>query len=247
MKNEFESNPKIEKEISLEEIASKYYVDIPYHNFDHIKHVLKYAEDAMDQYEKEGVVINKDVVRKALLFHDAGYHGNKSKEFKTKEDYSASIAKIELKKTGYPDEFINKVKEAIVATIKDEEFSTDEQKIVRMSDICNMTEEYEIFLNNNILLKNEIKYMHNKKLSWSEWKKATKDIMEFYMNQDDKMAITKNREENGKTSFHNGIKRNLERFLKEDENYLEKMQKKFEEDFYSKDKPRHETVALEVA
>ena len=51
--------------------------------------------------------------------------------------------------------------------------------------------------------------MSNKKFSWTEWKKATKDTMEFYMSQDEAMAIINDRDEKGKTSFCNGIKQNM--------------------------------------
>lgn len=238
MEKEFEFKvDKSEKEPSLEEAASKYYAEIPFHNFDHIKDVLEYAEGAMEECEKEGVFIDKEVVKKALLFHDAGYHENhKDKGFDTKEEYSATIAENELKKYGYSLELIKEVKEAIMATLKDGRFLTNEQKMARMSDISNMSGEYEKFLDCNLRLKNEIKYMSNKNFSWDEWKKMTKNIMEFYMGQDESMAITDKRDDKGKTYFHNGIKQNLGKFLSEDENVLQREQEEFERNFYSKNK-----------
>lgn len=58
--------------------------------------------------------------------------------------------------------------------------------------------------------------------------------MKFYMNQDEDMAVTDYRDENGTTPFCNGLKQNLEKFLSEDENVLEQAQKEFEKNFYSK-------------
>ena len=235
MEKEFEfKDSMLEKEVSLEKTASKYYANIPFHNFDHVKDTLKYAEGIMKECEKTGIAINKEVVRKALLFHDAGYHENKrAKGFDTKEEYSVSINEYELKKEGYSPEFIKDVNMAIMATQKDGKFSTNEQKLARMSDISNMAGEYEKFLDCNLRLKNEIKYMSNKKFSWTEWKKATKDTMEFYMSQDEAMAIINDRDEKGKTSFCNGIKQNMGRFLSENEDVLQKAQEEFEKNFYS--------------
>ena len=236
MKKEFEiiiNEP--EKTESVEETASRYYVEIPFHNFDHIKDTLRYAEGVMEECEKEGVAVNKEVVRKALLFHDAGYQeNNKYKGFATREEYSASIAEKELEKAGYSLEFIEDVKKAIMSTLKNGKFSTNEQKLVRMADISNMVGEYEKFLDYNISLKKEIKYTSNENYSWNEWKKATKDNMEFYMNQAETIAVIDSRDENGKTEFYNGFRQNLTRFLSEDENFLQKAQEKFEENYYSK-------------
>lgn len=236
MEKEFELKvDKSEKEPSLEEAASKYYAEIPFHNFDHIKDVLEYAEGAMEEYEKEGIAIDKEAVKKALLFHDAGYHENhKDKGFDTKEEYSAAIAENELKKAGYSLEFIDVVKASILATMKNGQFFTKEHKMARIADISNMAGEYEKFLDCNLRLKNEIKYMNNKNFSWDEWKKMTKNIMEFYMGQDESMAITDKRDGKRKTYFYNGIKQNLEKFLSEDENVLQREQEEFERNFYSK-------------
>lgn len=236
MKKEFEFNPgKIEREVSLELMASKHYADIPFHNFDHIKDVLKYAEEIMEQCEKEGIVINKEVVKTALLFHDAGYHENhKEKGFLDKEAYSASIAQQEMEKIGYSSEFISEVKMSIMTTMKNGEPATNEQKLTRISDISNLFGKYEKFMDYNILLKKEVKYMNNKSYSWSEWKNIMKNVMEFYASQDKDMAIDNVRNEKIKINFSEGINKNLKKFLSEDESVLEQAQEKFEKNFYSK-------------
>lgn len=201
---------------NIESLAEKLYSKkLPYHNFEHALRSVKFSRKLCKRCKEEGIVIDKNVVEKALLFHDAGYHQNSvSLGFKTKEDYSAFLAEKSLKSLGYDSLFIKKVKKAILSTKAKSKFKTSEEKIVRAADLAGLAGSYREFLDNSIRLKKEWEMFSKKKISWDEWKEKTKKVIDFYLMQN--IQLTKYfRNKKGESIFHLRAKKNLNKFLNE--------------------------------
>ncbi|MDP4039756.1 MAG: HD domain-containing protein [Candidatus Pacearchaeota archaeon] len=199
----------------MEETAKKLYSNLQYHNFQHALDVAKKGLKISEICEKEGILVDKNVVYISLLFHDAGYHENHiEKGFKTKEEYSAHLAENNLKDLGFNKSFIKKVKKAIISTHKDLKFSSTEEKIVRSADLSGLASGFPVFLKNNKNLKKEFEMIHNIKISWDLWKEKTKEIIRFYLSQDIKLT-SKYYNKKGKSIFHEKARKNLNKFLKE--------------------------------
>lgn len=201
---------------SIESLAEKFYSKkLPYHNFEHALRAVEFSKKLCKRCKHEGILVDEDVIEKALLFHDAGYHKKESLfGFKSKEEYAAFLAKGVLKDLNFSKIFIKKVEKAILATRAKSKFKTNEEKIVRASDLAGLAGKYEEFFDNSLRLKEEWEIFSKKKISWDEWKEKTRIIVEFYLAQD--IQITKYfKNKKGESIFHLRAKRNLKRFLKE--------------------------------
>lgn len=192
---------------------------LPYHNFDHVLETIANSEIIIKNCEDEKITVDKKVVYYALLFHDAGYQENHlEKGFETKERYSAHLAHIALERIGESEKMVESVSKAILATQKNATFSTIEEKIVRASDLTGLADDYDTFRSNNEKLRQEVEILTGKKLSMDEWKNQTKDIVEFYLRQDIRLTSAHNNRE-GESVFHKATKRNLKKFLNDEDNY----------------------------
>jgi predicted metal-dependent HD superfamily phosphohydrolase len=214
---------KAEKEVrnsSIERLAANYYIDLPYHNFDHALKAANVGLIISKRCLQEGLSINPSVVYYALLFHDAGYHENsKQKGFQTKEEYSAFLAGEALTISGIDENLVSQVKKAIISTNRDGTFTTNEEKVVRAADLAEMAADYSQFLNNNKKLKEEAELLGGKKISWEKWKLSTENTIEFYLKQDIHLT-TAYLDSDGQSIFHKKAKANLDKFLLEPlENY----------------------------
>lgn len=202
--------------------AERYYTDLPYHNFEHAKGVAERASVLADRALDEGVLVNKDVVYYAALFHDAGYHeDHKALGFETKEDYSIDIAQRELSDLSIDPQIIEEVVACIEATKKDSSAETDEAKLVRLADIYNIGENddeagYEVFLANSVKLRAEAEQMSGVTMTWDEFKEKQIPIIEAYLAQD--LSVTNaDRDENGVWIFGKKGRNNIERYRQEPE------------------------------
>ena len=214
---DFFENPEAEK------IAEKLYSDnLPYHNFIHAKETVINGRIIIGNCLNEGMLINEKVVYYGNLLHDVGYYeDHKEKGFDSKEEYSVYLARKILQDLGEDEEIISETQRVILATHRDKSFVTNEEKVVRASDLAGMAKDYEIFLRNTVRLKQEIEIISGQAVSWSEWKKSVKKTIEFYLLQDIRLTSTHNNE-SGKSVFHKKAKENLDAFLKEDEENLYK-------------------------
>lgn len=201
---------------NIEEIARLLYdSSLLYHNFDHALETIANSEIIIKNCEKEKIAVDKKVVYYALLFHDAGYQENHlEKGFETKERYSAHLAHIALKQIGESKNMIESVFKTILATQKNTTLKTIEEKIVRASDLMGLADDYDTFKSNNKKFRRETEILTGKKLSSDEWKNQTKEIMEFYLNQDIKITQAY-WNKNGQSDFHAKAQKNLTRFLTE--------------------------------
>ena len=211
-----ESNEKrMELMQKIESLAEKLYGDIPYHNFDHAKAAVDAGYEIIARCQASGIEVNSDLIRYALLFHDAGYHEDHKKAgFNSKEEYSAYLAGNALKAVGLSGETIESVKRCIISTHKNREFNFLEEKIVRAADLTGLACDYEKFKENAIKLKEETELITGAKMSWDEWKKSVAEIIGFYLNQDIRLTECY-KDEDGGSRFHRRTKENLDRFLKE--------------------------------
>lgn len=216
---------------TIEKLAAKYYnPDLPYHNFKHALTAARKGLEISQRCKKEGVSINKDVVYYALLFHDAGYHDDhKQKGFTTKEEYSAFLAKEQLKKLQFDENFIKRVQDAILSTRSDAVYYSNEEKVVRAADLAGFASDYNNFLINNIKSKIEKERRQMKHIPWHEWKKRIKRTMQFYLDQDIHLTSAY-ADKDGNSIFHTRTNENLKRFLIEDEQNLERLQSELTEE-----------------
>ncbi|MFA5987019.1 MAG: hypothetical protein WC819_06775 [Parcubacteria group bacterium] len=209
-----------EKRIELlrqaEFLAEKLYGDIPYHNFGHAKEAVGAGYEIVANCQASGIDVDSDLIRYALLFHDAGYHEDHIKMgFDSKEEYSSHLAENSLRSLGVSDEVVENVKRCIISTHKDKESSTLEEKIVRASDLVGLAGTYEQFKENAIKLKAEAEIISGRTIAWEEWKKSVESIITFYLKQNIKLTECY-KDEDGGSRFHNRTKRNLEKFMTEE-------------------------------
>ncbi len=203
-------DPKIEK------IAKPLYSEkLPYHNFEHALRAVVAGLKIADKCIEESMGVNKKVVYYALLFHDAGYHLDYlGAGFANKEEYSAYLAEVNLKKAGVEGNIIRLVKKAILATIQGTEFYSTEETIVRVADLAEIASDYKTFLVNNKKLKKEEELITAVPITWKEWKQGTERVIKFYLSQNIKLTSAYE-DEDGESVFHKKAKENLERFMKE--------------------------------
>jgi predicted metal-dependent HD superfamily phosphohydrolase len=203
------------REKKLTERASRQYGKLPYHNWQHALGAMRRGMEIAKQCIKEGIPVNLNVVKWALLFHDAGYHENHiQKGFKTKEDYSIFIAQREMKRMGFSPRLIHEVSRAIASTHRDAPFNTVEAKVVRAADLAGLAAPYEVFIRNTRNLKREYEMMHRKKVPWEEWKKQARIIIEFYLKQDIHLT-TKYENSRGESIFHQRTRENVRKMMRE--------------------------------
>lgn len=196
------------------ERARQYYTDLPYHNFSHAETVLEHAEALLDRCERFDVPVNKDVVRAAVLFHDAGYHHDpETYEEPSKEQHSASIAREELKDMDIGPDTRERVAACIISTHREAPFETTEEKVVRAADLAGLASDYETFKENSMTLREEHERLHDEELTDTEWISMMRSTIEQYLTQD--IRLTPEHSEDGVSRFHTAARENLERFIQE--------------------------------
>ena len=138
----------------LEERAKNHYVDLPYHNWEnHILPVFDFAMHLCKRCEDYGYVIRVYTVKISAREHDTCYHENhEEKGFKTKEEYSAWVARNDIFSVGFPEhiaEYLAKdVEGCIIGTDPQKKLKTIEQMIVAAADLFNLSGDYEKFIEN---------------------------------------------------------------------------------------------------
>lgn len=217
------NEPDLEKKL-MSAVEAVYSPRLPYHNFEHAREIEKRVLEIADRCESEGVPINREVIRLAALFHDAGYHlDHVAKGCESKEELSTFIAREELVKLNVKPEIIEEVLKTILATHRDAEFTTNEQKVLRAADLVSLAGEFETFLKNTVLLKREIEFLRGSAISWEEWKNSTERLVKFYLSQDIRLTSFHD-DENGRSVFHIATIQNLQRFLGMPESELKKLE-----------------------
>ena len=216
-KESFDNNPltKIDQLVgfSVQEIVAKHYGDLPYHNFDHALEIVRQSQDLITKCRQYDLEVDELVVILAALFHDAGYDKDHQElGFDSKEELSAHLAEQELKQKDIARDTITAVKDCILATHRQSDFTTVEQKILRAADLAGLAGSYDDFLANAELLKQEFAQLNNHQLTDHQWKQMTSQLIEFYLSQDIKLT-PEHDDADGQSIFHVKVKANLARFL----------------------------------
>jgi hypothetical protein len=104
--------------VAMLERAPQYYSDYRYHNFP--GHVTQTMEDFVAIREwlaQQGIPIDEDLGLIALGYHDANFHLDEKKAgFSTKEEYSAWLARKDMRELGASNHTIRIVSSAIIKT-----------------------------------------------------------------------------------------------------------------------------------
>ena len=206
-------NQKMQDE-KIEQIAAQYYdPELHYHNFDHIRYVLAAGEEILESCRREGIKIDEEVVYYAILFHDAGFREDHvARGFDSKEAYSAELAVRELTGNGLDSDKVQKVKDAILATHIDAKCVSNEDIAVRAADLSGMADDYRVFKQNTVNLKNELKLMSGKNLTWGEWKDLAAEIIEKFLRQELKLTSDYYNEQ-GESIFHVNTRNNIQKLM----------------------------------
>ena len=195
--------------------AALYSAALPYHNFDHIRDVLRAGEEILARCQAEHIRIDVDVVYHALLFHDAAYQeDHRALGYRSKEAYSAALAAAVLAEFDVTPMHIQKCTAAILATERDGHFVSAEQKAVRAADLSGMAASYPVFLDNSLRLKREHELLNARALSWADWQQISAEVLGHYLGQE--IRLTSNfYDDHGESDFHARVRANLERLLGE--------------------------------
>lgn len=196
-------------------VAALYDERLPYHNFEHVQETLAAAELIVARCAAENIRVDGDVVYYALLLHDAGYQeDHQALGHRSKEAYSAALAKSLLAEFGVTPARIRKTAAAILATERDAEFVTAEQKVVRAADLSGMAAEYPEFLHKSLRLKREHELLQGAPISWSEWQETSRVVLGHYLAQEIRLTSYFHNA-NGESAFHAAVRSNLSRLLAE--------------------------------
>lgn len=200
----------------LEQIAIRLYdPKLNYHNFGHIRDVMQAGNKTVAKCKAEGVEIDEAAVYYAILFHDAGFiEDHVSKGFDSKEAYSAEIAVQILEENGIDKATVQKVKQAILATHVDAKCVSNEDKAVRSSDLAGLADEYKVFKQNTVDLKNELEMMTGKKITWEQWKALAADRIELFLREE--LHLTSDYYNGqGESRFHVNTRKNVNQLMQD--------------------------------
>lgn len=143
-----------------------------YHNLNHTLTVVSAVKELCKKEEVKGE--EKELLLVAAWFHDTGYIVG----FENHEKESVKIAAAFLKEKGQSDDFIEKVSNLILATVKEYIPKTLLEKIIKDADYAHlMGNEYEITCE---LLRLELKNAFNVSYSNADW---AKENLSFLMNK----------------------------------------------------------------
>lgn len=204
------------------ERAEDYYTDeLPYHNFSHVKETLEAAEELIDRCREYNVDIDQEVVQAALAFHDASHQKNPERfGYEAKEDVSKEVARVELRKAGYEEEFVSNVEDCIEATkpgVKPEDEAVEEI-VVRASDLRSMIGPYDEFQQNSEALRKEHEILHGSEPEYTQWVEGVLNTLHHYASQD--LELTPEHEtDEGLSEFHSQLGKNIGQFMHD---YVEK-------------------------
>jgi len=205
----------------IENLAFTLYSDdLPYHNFGHIRTVMRKGDEIVVRCKRDRVAIREDIVYYALLYHDAGYHENHAaKGYPSKEAYSADLAVEQLTGNGLDKETLGRIQAAILCTHVDAHCATNEDKAVRAADLAELAADYRIFKKNTLDLKKELELQTGSTISWNSWKRMAVEKIEEFLRED--LHLTSDYyDEKGDSVFHKSARNNLRIMLEDDSDTL---------------------------
>lgn len=126
-------------ESELTRISERFYVDLPYHNFEHARDTLSESYRLAEYCETNGLCPDRRVLMASSLFHDAGFNTPLEEHgFRSKEEYSAFIAGQVLPDFGFSQQDTQHVQACIRSTERNVACQTLEAKILRRADLANV-------------------------------------------------------------------------------------------------------------
>lgn len=201
-------------QLKFRTIAAQFYLPtLPYHNYNHAVRVYMAASDIILRCINERVPVNGMAVYFAALSHDWGYPLNhQALGFATKEALSADWLGRVLHTLGVNDEIIMLSQGAVYGTAKDAAILTNEAKVLRAADLVDLARDLPTFVRNNELLKQEWELLNGRTISWADWKKQTKKLVEFYLSQDIRLTSYHD-DTQGRSRFHVKAQQILDEYL----------------------------------
>lgn len=198
----------------IEKLASQLYsAELPYHNFGHIRTVIRKGDEIVGRCRRENVDIHEDVVYYALLYHDAGYHeDHTAKGYDSKEAYSADLAEEQLSGNGIDAVILKKIKAAILCTHVDAHCVSNEDRAVRAADLAELAADYRVFKKNTLDLKKELEIQIGSPVSWGEWKRMAVAKVEEFLREE--LHLTSDYyDKTGDSVFHKATRKNLQTMM----------------------------------
>jgi predicted metal-dependent HD superfamily phosphohydrolase len=201
-------NPELEMQV-----AGFYEDSLHYHNFEHVLRAIDAGERMLEQCREEGVAVNEAVVYYAILLHDAGFHeDHEAMGFLSKEAYSAHLADQLLDELGVSDDVTAMVHTAILSTHVEASCVSNEDKLVRLADLCGLTAEYDQFKMDTVNLKLESEMLGGCQIGWEEWKTMAAARINQYL-MEDLAVLSDYYDEEGNSVFHARARENINTLL----------------------------------
>lgn len=192
---------------------------LAYHNFSHAQRALQAGENLTARARAQGLVVDDDVVRTALLFHDAGYGDDPSTTgAPTREAYAAELAVdalcnvLEANELSTRAPFVVAVRSAILATHHGAAATSIEDQIVRRADLFELAADYHDFSWNTAALRTEAARAAGPSFDEEAWRASTAHLLGAYLAE----AGTRARDAPdvlGSATFYRRLLSNLEAFL----------------------------------
>jgi predicted metal-dependent HD superfamily phosphohydrolase len=193
--------------------ATLYDSELPYHNFGHAQRSLVAADAILAACAADGVPVDANVVRWAILFHDAGYRADPAVHgCDDRESYAALLARRHLHDLGVDDDASAAVAEAILATRRDAVPGTVEARVVRAADLAEIAADFERFTENTERLRIEHELLTGEHVTAGEWKASAAAVLGHYLEEDNRVS-SQHDDGDGVSHFHRVGQANLRRYL----------------------------------
>lgn len=199
-------------EFALSELAREFYIDLPYHNFEHATHTLDVSLALTEYCEENELSVNRKVIIASALLHDANFHiPIEDHGFRSKEEYSAQIAAEVLPNLGYENDEIAHVQSSIRSTERNIECESLEAKIIRRADLDNLTGSLPELMQNSWKLWLEAWQLSGGSLSlkFDDWMCGIHTNLQAYFDED--VSFGEFDEVNGRSAFLAAALRNIEK------------------------------------
>ncbi len=163
-----------------------------FHHFPHSQGVYEVSMKLADHYEALGYKINRRALAFGAIGHDIYVHLSLEEfqpitgmTFESKEHRSAWLTRDHLLQVGFDEKTVAQPAYDIIVTTKwDEPVTTIEGLIIRIADIFNTSEEFEVFEERSWAYYREICYFENKTCSFEEWLPGAMNYLTGFIHED---------------------------------------------------------------
>jgi hypothetical protein len=162
--------------------------DAEFHHFPHSWRTYEVAMELADEFEASGVTISRRPLAFAALTHDIYTHIPKDQEiieersFASKEERSAWLTFHFLLAAGFDEESVARpTGDLILTTAHAQSDEKPEAIILRMADIHNTADSYEVFEERAQAFYRETCRFEGKSCSFAEWLPGAMDYLEGFL------------------------------------------------------------------